>query len=168
VTPVVVDTNVAVVANDGDSEFPKCVRACVARLTGVTRDGCVVLDESWRILSEYTSNLRSLGQPGVGDAFLKWVLTNLANPGRCAQVSITPSDTRVFEEFPDDPDLAGFDADDRKFVAVARAHPAQPPVLQALDSGWWGHRDALARNGVAVDFLCAGEIESLHERKARR
>ena len=43
-------------------------------------------------------------------------------------------------------------------VAVARAHPENPPILQAVDSGWWNHRDALHQNGVTIDFICQDDI----------
>ena len=80
-------------------------------------------------------------------------------------VSLTPDSVRTFAEFPADPRLAGFHDDDRKFVAVSVRHPGRPPILQALDSEWWGHREALDDNGVTVDFLCPDDIEELHERK---
>jgi len=34
------------------------------------------------------------------------------------------------------------------------AHPEHPPILNAVDSDWWHHQDALARHGVRVEFLC--------------
>ena len=95
-------------------------RAPAAVLLVQVRDcRCVLLDYSRLILAEYLRNARPSGEPGAGDAFLKWLLTNLTNTQRCAWVSITPEGNRGFEEFPDRPDLAGFDDDDRKFVAVA-------------------------------------------------
>ena len=53
-----------------------------------------------------------------------------------------------FQEFPDDPVLNDFDPDDRKFIAVAVAHPETPPILQAVDSQWWAFRAAFRRNGI--------------------
>ncbi len=163
-TPIVVDTNVPVVANGRDHP-PGCVQACVERLVGIRDRGTLVLDAGWEIIREYRSHLRSEGQPGVGDAFLKWVLTNWANPARCAMVNLRPHAHRCYEEFPGDPRLAAFDRADRKFVAVARAHQDKPPILQALDSEWWGYRQALLDNGVTVEFLCPTEIRALHAKK---
>ena len=60
----------------------------------------------------------------------------------------------AYREFPDDGELAGFDLADRKFVAVARAAGTHPPILNASDTDWWNDREALARNGVRVEFLC--------------
>lgn len=165
----VVDTNVPAVASHPDGEFPRCVAACVRRLVEFMKTGTLVLDDGRRILTEYMRQLRSSGQPGIGDVFLKWVLTNLQNPRRCSAVSITPvgNTGQDFAEFPSDPRLALFDPDDRKFVAVARAHQEHPPILQALDSDWWGVRDVLKDNGVTVDFLCPDAIQALHDRKRR-
>lgn len=152
------NTNVAVTANGKSlpaGVSAACIAACARRLQSIQKHGVVVLDDGWRILREYTANLAEAGQPGVGDAWLKWLLTNLANPERCQRVAITPVNApQMFAEFPDDPALAHFDKSDRKFVAVSRAHPARPAVVNATDSDWQIHRSALARHGVAVEFLC--------------
>lgn len=155
----VVDTNVAVVANGKHpAASPECVRACVHRLEQVLR-GRVVIDNDWRILREYRNNLSESGQPGVGDRFLKWLLQNHANRQRCVKVTLTPVDEAAqrYAEFPSSPELAGFDPSDRKFVAVANAHPAKPPILQAVDSKWPGFESALVAVGIRVDFLCRDE-----------
>lgn len=153
---VIVDTNVPVVANGGHPEASaRCVRSCTQQLRMIARGHRrLVIDAGWQILSEYMSNLRSQGQPGVGDAFLKWVLTNRENPRRCIRVVISRVEQDEYAEFPTDPDLAGFDRSDRKFVAVAVAHPKHPPVLNATDSDWWHYRTALERHGVSVEFVC--------------
>ena len=157
----IVDTNVAIVANQRDDAPASldCVLRCIALLDEFQHDQRqLVIDDYWHILSEYQRNLCSTGQPGVGDAFLLWVLTNRANPRRCEQVHITPRDTHEdhwdFDEFPNTPDLQGFDRSDRKFAAVARAHPEHPPVVNATDSDWWDYRDALAAHDVRVEFVC--------------
>lgn len=162
---VVVDTNVAVTANGKSlpaGVSPACVAACARRLHSLRQSGIIVLDNGWRILREYKANVRETGQPGIGDAWLKWLLTNLANPERCQLVAITPVDTpQVFAEFPADPDLAHFDKGDRKFVAVSRAHPDHPPVLNATDSDWQIYQNALARHGVTVEFMCPDFLDGL-------
>ncbi len=164
---VVVDTNVAVVANDGSEQAsPDCVITCIERIQQITSGKMkLVLDDNWKIIGEYQDNLNSSGQPGVGDAFLKWVLTNWLNPERCDLVMITPIDNleNEFREFPTDPALNDFDPSDRKFIAVARAHSENPPILQAVDSKWWGFKDALHRNGVTVEFICEDDIQRLHK-----
>ena len=163
---VVVDTNVAVVANAlSEQASEDCVETCAERLEEIMQDEVkLAIDDDWQILGEYTQNLRSTGND-VGDRFLRWVLRNWRNPERCDLVHITPIDgsENAFEEFPDDSALNDFDPDDRKFIAVAYAHSERPPILQAVDSQWWDFRDAFRRNGVTVEFICEDDIQRLHE-----
>ena len=162
---VIVDTNVAVVANGGSGQASEeCEETCINRLQEITNGEIkLALDDHRRIIDEYRGNLSPYGQPGVGDAFLKWVEINWSNPARCDLVPIMPVDDSEteFEEFPDDPALVGFDPDDRKFIAVAYKHPEKPPILQAVDSKWWGFRDALREKGVIVEFICEDDIQRL-------
>ena len=162
---VIVDTNVAVVANgqeESPQASPNCVDTCINRLEGIVRgEEKLVLDNGWIILGEYLRNLRSSGEPGAGDSFLRWILMN--KDDRCDLVAITPvnDSENEFEEFPDDPALERFDPDDRKFIAVACAHPERPPILQAVDSQWWDFRDVLRRISVTVEFICEDNIQRL-------
>jgi len=163
---VVVDTNVPVVSNRrSDQASPACVIACIERLKRIIEMEAerLALDAGWLIISEYQHNLKSEGQPGFGDAFLKWVLTNWANLERCERVVITPLDGNPtdFQEFPRDPGLAHFDPSDRKFIAVALAGEGRRPVVQAVDTKWWQANDALIRNGVVVEFVCEDDIRRL-------
>jgi hypothetical protein len=61
--------------------------------------------------------------------------------------------------------LAKFDRTDRKFVATALAHGANPRILVAVDSDWWLAKEALAEAGVRVEFLCAADLEDTVRRK---
>lgn len=153
---VVVDTNVAIVANGRHAPASEqCINACINALLAA-QAGAVLVDDGYQIFDEYRRYLSHAGQPGVGDAFFKWLWNNQANSASCRQVTITPCDPdgRVFEEFPDDPALAGFDRNDRKFVAVALASGENPSILNATDSDWWVFRDALTNHGVQTTFLC--------------
>lgn len=156
---VIVDTNVPIAANKMSPQAtPGCIETCIRELKEIERRHTLVLDDGWRILREYQRHLKSSGQPGVGDRFLKWALINRHNPQRCEQVHITASlaseEDREFAEFPQDLRLAGFDRSDRKFVAVALAHPERPPILNALDTDWWYFREPLEQHDVRVVFLC--------------
>jgi len=164
----VVDTNVPLVANKMHEDvFPQCIINCVQELEKLTLGGKLVLDDQWRIINEYRNRLSPTGQPGVGDAFLKWVLRNRNNPQRCEQVPIHPiegSETD-FEEFPKNSDLQALDPSDRKFVAVALAHSRRPSIWNATDTDWWKLREELATNGVRVRFLCPSDVERFSSRK---
>ena len=163
----IIDTNVPIVANGhADQASLPCVVACQHLLAEFSADKRVlVLDTAWHILREYMHNLRPKGQPGLGDAFLKWVLTNHANLRRCELVPITGAphaqSEHDFAEFPDDPALAGFDPSDRKFVAVARAHPAHPPIYNAVDTDWLPYQEALTSHGVTVVQVCPDDLHRI-------
>lgn len=152
----VVDVNVGVVANGAHERAgAACRLACVRALTEV-RNGGICLDDGGRILAEYRRHLSPGGQAGAGDEFMLWVYHSQYNEEACERVPITrrPDDDRDFEEFPRDPDLAGFDRNDRKYVAVALGSSRDPQVLNASDTDWWIFHDALARHGVRVRFVC--------------
>lgn len=154
---VVVDTNVPIIANGGQSHTDtECELACVRELRRVQRNGCVLIDANGLIVAEYRRHLSHRGQPGPGDAFFKWLWENQGNAKHCTRVAITPCgpDDTDFAEFPSDPSLVGFDRSDRKFVAVALASGTSPEILNATDTDWWMHREALERNGLRVRFLC--------------
>lgn len=158
--PSVIDTNVLVVANGrrADHASAACKLVCVRALREVQTRGHLVLDQGFRILNEYKNQAREGGQPGVGDAFLKWALTNWKNSTRCTLISVAEHAERGFERFPDDRVLVGFDPSDRKFVAVALGHEAadgtMPRILNATDTDWHEHRAALEAHGLVLDFLC--------------
>ena len=168
---VIVDTNVPLVANRLSHASEDCVEICVDRLEQITNGekklavDYQTLEDRRGIIDEYHNKLDPSRQPGVGDAFLKWVETNWTNPDRCDLVEITPivGGKINFAEFPKDPALANFDDDDRKFVAVACAHPGQPPILQAVDSKWRNFLGALTQNGVTVEYLCPGNMQRSDE-----
>ncbi len=151
----VVDTNVLIVANHKAPQASlECVLACVEHLNNLRKSDILVIDSDWLIIGEYRRKNSESGQPGVGDAFLKWMLTNRTNPKHCEQVHITQLAENDFVEFPRSPSLAGFDPSDRKFVAVALTHPQRPAIANAVDSDWRNYESALADHGVKVDFLC--------------
>ena len=159
---VIVDTNVAWVASDKSEQASEdCVATCVEKLEQINNDEMkLALDRERRIIDEYQA-LEQIGRFNIGYQFYKWVEMNWTNPERCDLVEITPVVGLEinFEEFPDDPALEKFDSDDRKFIAVACAHPQKPPILQAVDRKWRDFLDALHQNGVTVEYLCEDEIQ---------
>jgi len=164
-----VDTNVILVANRQHLDVSEsCVASCATRLLALVQSGRVAIDDGYRILKEYQNKTQPHVGKRAGDAFVKWLLRNNANPDRCDQVAIVRHAERGFESFPEDARLANFDVADRKFVAVANAHPNKPPILQAADSKWLGWEPALQDHGLTVDFLCHQDIQGFDEKKKRR
>jgi len=163
---VIVDTNVAVVSN-GHSEqaSPECVINCIERLEEIKyKNEKLILDDQGQIIDDYERGLGE-GEPGFGNAFLKWVYDHNWDYQFCESVSIS---LRGLDEFPEDPELSGFDDDDKMFIAVSIVHPAHPPILQATDSPWWGFKYALERNGISVEFICIDDIQRLYNRRDKR
>lgn len=124
------------------------------------------VDSGGEIIKEYLGAL-SIGQPGPGNMFVKWLLANQWVTGRVTQVSITPvsGQRTMFAELPAPPRGVAYDPSDQKFLAVAAAHAERPPVLQAFDSKWWAWQAALSECGVTIHFLCPDEIKKKHEEK---
>lgn len=154
--PCLVDTNVAIVAN-GKSEQAddSLVEKCIDALLEVTAKGGLVVDDGGLIFEEYRQNLSLSGQPGTGDAFIKWVHDHQWNTNFCERriINSIEGDPQSFAEFPTAEELNEFDHSDRKFVAVANAKKPKRPILEAVDFKWWGWKDALAEVGIQVVFL---------------
>jgi len=156
----VVDTNVLIVANEGSEHATlSCILASIDALSALRQSGLIALDDQFLILDEYRRYSSLRGQPGVGDGFLRHLYDNLYNDAVCKLVTITPIEDGSFAEFPTDRRLAGFDRDDRKFVATALSCEPTAEILNATDTDWWNDREALAMNGVDVRFLCPDLME---------
>uniref|UniRef100_A0A7C4RT47 Uncharacterized protein n=1 Tax=Desulfatirhabdium butyrativorans TaxID=340467 RepID=A0A7C4RT47_9BACT len=165
-----VDTNVPKTANlatqpDPDSNVSHvCVLNCIEAVEHVIKKRSLVIDAGDEIFDEYRQQLSMRGQPGVGDRFMKWVHDHRWSLPQDQRVSITRNGYS-YDEFPTHDDLSELDISDRKFVAVANSHPDKPPILQATDSKWWGWKDALAKVGITVQFLCQEYVEAKYAEK---
>jgi hypothetical protein len=125
----------------------------------VRANSTVLVDSLDQIFAEYLANLSVAGQPGPGDAFVRWLWDNQGYPEILLRVPIQPAPPpEYFVEFPTSDDLVGFDASDRKFVAVAMASGLNPPIYNAVDSDWWDYGEALAASGVHVMNICPDQI----------
>jgi len=165
------DTNVPKTANlaNDPNEIPNdlmvCVKECVIAVGDVVKNKVgLVIDAGDEIYSEYRHNLFLKGQPGVGDAFMKWVHDNRWKFPVQDRVKINKTGDS-YQEFPNHEDLEDFDISDRKFIAVANAHPDKPPIFQAVDSKWWGWKEALAEAAITIHFLCPDYIKKKFENK---
>jgi hypothetical protein len=162
----IIDTNVVLVANGQHPDVsPGCIAESALRLQKIMQKGRFAVDDAFRILSEYQNKTQPKTGNRPGDAFVKWTLRNNFNTQRCDQISIRDHPERGFESFPDDQDLRQFDPSDRKFVAVAVAHPNHPPIIQAADSKWITWAPILKRYGIEVEFICEDDIKRFHMKK---
>lgn len=162
----VIDTNVLLVANGQHADVsPDCVEECAHRLVAMQKQGVTVVDDGYRILSEYQRKTHPNQPKGTGDVFLKWLLRNVGNRVRVEQIRLTEAAKDEFIEFPEPALQARFDTPDRKFAAVAYAHPDKPPVWQATDCKWLDWWPALAAKDVRVDFLCPEDACAFYRQK---
>lgn len=164
----VVDTNVILVANEQQPEVGlDCVHACLKVLRNLQRKGKLALDDKDRIFNEYTNKTSPWNSQKVGDAFVRWVHDHRYNPAKCERVVLNPleEDAEDFEEFPRTESLRTFERADRVFVATALTHPERPPVIEACDTDYLEHRDALEAEGLKINFLCEDDIHRLYDRK---
>lgn len=161
----VIDTNVLLVANGQHADLSAdCVIECVERLQAMEKQGVVVIDDDFRILGEYQHKTRLKPPKGPGDVFLKWLLRQTAT-ARVEHVRLTETANDRFAEFPDPALEPLFDAPDRKFAAVAHAHPEKPPVWQAADCKWLDWWPALHGKGVRIEFLCPDDVCGFYRKK---
>lgn len=157
----VVDTNVPIIANLQGTVSDACALSCIQLLRAIQTTGHLVLDAGDLILSEYRTYLNFAGQPGVGDAFYRWVHDNRYNPERCTLIPLSENADRGFDEFPNSSDLADFDPSDRKFVAASHRDPRSASIAVAVDRGWRRFEDALERVGISIDFICPEDLPPL-------
>ena len=162
---VVIDTNVLIAANGlseqvkGDNQL-----ICINFLEDVkNHKGCVSVDSLNLIFDEYSNYCNHKGQPGVGDAFFKWLFDNQGYETLCEKVMITLDNERGLTEFPDDINLKGFDKSDRKFVAVALNSQFNPLIYNATDSDWKIFNNLLLSHGVIINQLCPSLLSQYEE-----
>lgn len=150
----VVDTNVLIAANGRETHASvECQLSCVEQLMQiVSKPDKVCIDSLDLIMAEYRRYASYAGAPGVGDMFFRHVHDNIGNVTLCEQVGIHPGGGS-FLEYPTDPNLAGFDLSDHKFVAVCRASAYKPTIVNATDSDWKIFRQPLAKNRIRVRNL---------------
>ncbi|MGI4883605.1 MAG: hypothetical protein ACRYFR_01440 [Janthinobacterium lividum] len=149
----------AIVANGKSAASPACVLAAIERLERLIAGETLILDDAEYILTEYRRHLSPHGQPGAGDQFYRWIWEQaFYNPAHCEQVTLELAETGDFAAFPKTDELEKFDPSDRKFVAAALTHEANPPIVNATDSDWHHHHEALGRHGVRVEFICPAEM----------
>ena len=162
----VVDTNVILVANGNHADVsPECVIACVERLNELMKSGVLVVDDNFRILSEYLNKTTPRAAKGPGDVFVQWALRHHGQGKRVQQVALTEQGPDRYAEFPDAALEPRFDGPDRKFAAVAHKHSGNFTIWQAADCKWLDWWPALKACGVEVEFLCGADVCRFYARK---
>lgn len=156
---VIIDTNVAVVANRQNAGVAEaCVDACIIFLVTARTDHVVLLDGGDEIRTEYARALQQ-GRPyELGAQFLIHIYQQQCNADRVRIIDLKKTATGDFVDFPNVPELAKFDPSDRKFAALARK--TKTAVTNAIDSDWVDSFASLKANGITVDFLCGWDMRN--------
>jgi predicted nucleic acid-binding protein len=151
---VVIDTNVAIAANGRNTHAClRCQLECIEFLETLTLPNNrkkIYLDDLDLLLNEYRPHLNFHGQPGIGDAFYKFLHDHKYSGKKVLLVSITPNDdTEIgFDELPTN----SIDPSDRKILAISVVGSAK--IVNAMDNDWHEKRDFLKDLGVDVIQLC--------------
>lgn len=150
---VIVDTNVAVVANQQNGGVvASCVDACTIFIAAARDKHVILIDDSDAIRQEYARALQQAKPYGLGTLFLQHIYQHQFNPTRVKRIPLPMAASGEYADFPSDTELAHFDPSDRKFAALARR--TGTPVTNATDSDWIDNIVALNAHGIAVNFLC--------------
>lgn len=153
----IIDTNVPLKAADTQSTDAidrLCAQRCFTFIKSLMdSDGIVVLDTGWEIINEYKKKININSGDNVASQFLMWLLRNMMTD-KVVQYSITKTGNNTYAEFPNSSDLEKFDRSDCKFVALSKVHPDHPSIYNGSDTDWWDFKEALAKEGVHIVFLC--------------
>jgi hypothetical protein len=157
--PIVIDTNVLAIAEGlhaGASET--CIAACTNVVLQIERGSPLLVDDADEIFAEYLGTLCSSGYSGLVSKLIVKLYRERRGSPRSVPVSITPSAAapKAYDEVPDD--LADFDRDDQKFIAVAATTGGYSPIVAGLDREWWDRLADFASSGLLVQFPCMTDL----------
>lgn len=124
-----------------------CVAACVDYLEEA-QSGVVLFDSNEEAFLEYRAKCSLAGQPGVGDAFLRWFHSARWNPQFGERIEVPPPASQHVPQ-----SLAGFDRSDHKWVAIYLLGGGDE-VVNAVDSDWSNHATEMQAEGINVRELC--------------
>lgn len=141
-----------------DAASDECVLACVSVARLILEGQRVAVDAGDEIVGEYVSTIGSARTAGIATKLAQRLFRLRFDDAICHRVEITPTDDPAgsYDEVPNA--LQDFDNDDQKFIAVAAAEGASPPILAALDGEWWRRRTDFAANGLDVQFSCVADM----------
>lgn len=168
----IIDTNVINTANgQADHMSSDCEEACIDFLIEFMEKGVLVVDDKRNgeseIINEYERQISYNEDDIIGNRFVKWISWNERDPDHIERIPITPSNHCEvwYKEITKGIGLENFDRSDRKFVAVAFAHPEHPAIVNATDTDWLEVMEILSSQGIEVINLCSNEIERIHRER---
>lgn len=166
---IVLDTNVPVKAsippNECLAEELEMQKACMEYIRELTikQDKKLVLDMNFEILKEYENNV--LKNSNMGKLFFKWLYGYYSKILPEDIIKLEKNQSGEYINYPYDDETKGFDESDKKFVALANAHPDKPPIIEAADGKWLGYESAFAKYGIHIEFLDRKYAQKMYEKK---
>ncbi len=166
---VIMDTNVAVKAatppGKCKEEELKMQKTCMKFIKNFTDnpESKLVIDTDYEIIREYRN--RVPGNTNIGKIFWRWFN---AYAGRISSediVKLEKDSDGNYLMFPMEQRTKDFDYSDRKFIALAKAHPEHPPIIEAADGKWLGYRDIFEEYGIHIKFLDLDYATMMYKRK---
>jgi hypothetical protein len=131
----------------------------------------IALDQGWEIMEEYRRASERAGhQPQLASVFYQNLAQRL-NSGAVLEkdfVELVKTPDGLYDPYPRSEALRRFDRADRKFIALAYKHAEHPSIYEGTDCEWWGIRDAMADEGLKVEFLCEEYVIANYSRKYGR
>ena len=146
----IIDTNVPVKASCNPATCAldelDMVNACVEFIHALIKnlDSKIVLDMDREIIQEYEHNVE---RTDMGKQFFNWLYTYVK------QMDIIND---MLKEF----DLA-----DRKFIALARSHNENPPIIEAADGKWLQFVETLKKYNIEIKFLDIDYAQKMYKKK---
>ncbi len=169
----IIDANVPILAATPVRDIPEdqftCALNAMKFIHSFLQDSNskLVLDDEWRVLSEYQNiEKRNTGR-SIGMEFLSWVYQNRLKDV-CDLLHLEEVSENVYAEYPPTEELREFDPPDRKYIALAYKHKEHPPIIEASDSKWWGIKGALREYGLQVNFIDEEYIKMKYEQKIEK
>ena len=156
----IIDTNIFIAANGmTDHLTEQEVNKCKLFVASLFDNSIVSLDHKGEIFQEYFNYVSRSGQPGISDAFVKYLWDRQNNKAHCEKVDIEKNKKGIYKQLNKKEDLLKFDLNDQKFIAVCLGSKNQPIICNASDSDWANDKILLTKYKIKV-------LEILQEKPA--
>ncbi len=156
----IIDTNVPLTgAGENAAASVICELACIQILNRIIAGEIViVIDEGGEAYTEYRRNIYPDPYGSLASQFVMYLLNNEYDATRFRRVKLNRNADGSYEDYPADDSLSEFDADDRKWVAMAlrfkKDTQEDAPIVNAADRDWRNFESVLLAWGVRLEFLC--------------
>lgn len=157
------DTNVPLAATSGRSEqvTPLCQQTCLRLIRDILNGEIVlIIDDIGEAVAEYRQQMYPDPNPSapLASQFMMYVFNHQFDEKRVRRAKLVKDAIGAYTTYPDDDELARFDASDKKWVAIhlsfKRDQQQDAPIVNATDSDWLHFEAALKRLNVTVELIC--------------